>query len=451
MSRVAVSTTAGATPGAACRHGLPAVCRFANAAGGGCRWGDRCRYCHICERTSAYGRIRRALEDRRTAKVAKTETWPSGSGISSASADLPSFLGLLCTCPELLLEGPFGDALPASSLAALPCIHKSAAALVAGGAACLIWRTQLRRLGATGLQVSSAVTTALTVEELRRAVRVLSQVRFKSPWCLGTRQELDDAISAAEEAYESASYGATLFGFVCKYGHGSRNSAAGLPAEDVRVDEPARVDAVDVLEAAADRVQPDDGSQPNGGEEELLDTEEAGDRHNTEGPEEDEDEDEQQEEGSAEWALEVGARAGAGARDGTWVIAPGGGASWVVVPEVDGTCIEMPGGWRFRVAPVLVAKFATGDGADSREHLACRLRPFVLGARDAGPLPNRAAQFEAALFSATPGVCRFSALALQQGRELTRAESQRLLGGSQALRLVVAVKCSQRFWELPLK
>merc|ERR1712007_5249 len=131
----------------------------------------------------------------------------------------------------------------------------------------------------------------------------------------------------------------------------------------------------------------------------------------------------------------------------------------MLCPRMHAAPISLPDGAAFLVAPMLL--FAQGR---------CVLRPTLLSCKvDAGSMtmyPRQVLGFEcdAAVWSAS-SACRVQGLGLDENLHLTEQECAALFRSSRAsveggvgyrtllrttLRLVVAVRCTRRFWELPL-
>lgn len=126
---------------------------------------------------------------------------------------------------------------------------------------------------------------------------------------------------------------------------------------------------------------------------------------------------------------------------------PAGSPFEVVLPAVD-DMMKLPDGPYFLVAPII---YRCPFGADV-------LQPATLPMPSGPDLPQNL-QLEGALWSASPGVCAFENMKFEDRRTLTSDEVRALLGGSEAerpgitvdpkpLRVIVAIRCVQRFWQL---
>eukprot|EP00927_Polykrikos_kofoidii_P026535 TRINITY_DN23602_c0_g1_i1.p1 TRINITY_DN23602_c0_g1~~TRINITY_DN23602_c0_g1_i1.p1 ORF type:complete len:736 (-),score=139.10 TRINITY_DN23602_c0_g1_i1:110-2317(-) len=139
-----------------------------------------------------------------------------------------------------------------------------------------------------------------------------------------------------------------------------------------------------------------------------------------------------------------------------------------VLPEVLGDPLELPDGHRFSVALALVVEqhdrvlrhSLTGAIVDGHARVNLALMPAIKWDGHSGtPAGARNISFEASVWSASPSPPSRSrshappmldGVRLSQERGIsTEVFSQMLL--SKPLRAVIAVRCSQRFWDLPLK
>ncbi|CAK0864376.1 unnamed protein product [Prorocentrum cordatum] len=357
----------------ACCHGRPGACRFVDARGGGCRWGDACRFCHTCRRVSTYDRIREAISAarRRTSAAPPRQAAPPLQAAAPSSPSgcrrRASLTGLLTTCQELLLEGPLGAALPTAALAALARAQAPIALLMAGSGASAIWRLQVARLEESGLSLAPRLLSGLAPGEVRRTARALCQLRFKDRWHLETRDELDAAVEAVEAATAAAEPSHQLFAMACWYELGPGIDAATL------------VGSVSEEAAAGEEASP-----------ELV-------------------------------------------RQHARPRLP-------VFPQPAGAPLELPDGWRFRIVPALL----------TRPLLA--LRPMVVVLHSsADMMASCGVSYEARLWSASPQLCAFGGLGLQDERPLLAAEALELLAApAQLLHVVASVRCSRRFWDVPV-
>ncbi|CAE8637665.1 unnamed protein product [Polarella glacialis] len=363
----------------ACCHGKSGFCRFVNAAGTGCRFGEDCRHCHTCKRVTTFDRIKLSLSTRRLTGKAVAPVAASGIAVADAELRGPaaprsdqslrvSLSGLLSACQELFLEGPLGEALAAKSFCALLSTHAAAASLARGSAELVFWRLQLRRLRAAGLCVAPPLLEELASSELRRAVQALSAVRCKGGWNLSTKEELLEAADVAEAAREHAEDGAQLFGVSVHF--------AGRPAGHAN--------------------------------------EEAG--------------------GVDDEGVEASRRS-------TWV---------------EGGRFTLPDGAFCQLAPRIMW-FSHGSGE--------QLRRVILSNVHTQGVPA-GAHLEVQLWSAMPRICKLEALNLLQTATISDREVLALTGSAstrsgeseeqskaqqpEPLRIVAAVLCTQRFWQVPL-
>lgn len=206
-----------------CSHGKLGLCRFIDSRGLGCRFGDKCRFCHTCRRVTTFSRIQEALAKGRkvssTVVVAAPCEHPGASDTVSAMRRGGGFLSVLGTCPELVITGPLGAALPLEEILALVQIHPVAASLLLSSAAVLLWRLQLQRLcSPRGLVMAPELIAELAIRELHRTVRAFGAMMFKSTWCLATKQDLLESLEAIEAAREDSPQGSCLFAFTCNFG-----------------------------------------------------------------------------------------------------------------------------------------------------------------------------------------------------------------------------------------
>jgi len=453
--------TDAATAGTAlCCHGKRGACRFEGPRGGGCKWGEACFFCHVCTGVTTYSRIQKVLFSRRqqTAESAEASTSSSsnssthavvGTGSSKRPASF-SLLRLVGACPELLFEGPLGEALPPESLCIMPCASAAVATLVGSSGSLLLWRMQLRRLTSNGaFSMADALVESLSVGELRRATRALSELKAKSHWPIGTIADLEATIQAAEGAKRCISDG-TVFALTCRYSASGRYGHGGLPfvrqgtpafnelppdGQDASTgedddhavppgpaDEGAREDRPDDSPVAATGSEPAEGPLVDQNE---VTAELGSDAPLEELPVEDhaDDEDLVQEDEEPE-------------AGGVW-------ASQLAFPEFDGDAIRAPDDWHFRVAPVVVCTRGRRGEAVVVHRV---LKPIILGG---GSEVVRTVRHEVSLWSASPSVCAFEDLGLLEERPLSAAEASALLAG-RPLRVVAAVRCLQRFWDLSL-
>lgn len=370
-----------------CSHGKT-VCRFVDAQGRGCRWGDACHHCHHCERISGYDNLKKLLAGRRRGSAASSATAVGATSTQNLTGwTLPRLLG---ACPELIFEGALGQAVSSGSLAALFCTQRSTADLAAGSASACLWRSLLHRK-APGLSIEASLLASLPVPELRRCALALAPLRFKSAWRAESREELEAFASAAEKALDEAPESSSFFTFTCSFGGRGLWPPAGI--EDTAWSE----------SDGADGASDDD----------------------------------------------VGGEA----------------AERVVFPAVAGEPIQKAGGAHFRVVPVM-----RGERLNGSRGWSWVLRPIATLAADSLPAENSAGpatpparrdvDYEAYVWSASPRVCAFDGLGLHEERACTGDEAAALLGGHRAsraqrhtgsaLRIVAAVRCKQRFWDVAL-
>lgn len=227
---MASSTAASVASASLCEHGRRGPCRWVNPAGQGCKWGDGCHFCHVCRRVTTYNRIQQALASRRQSKSERViSALPEVVGfdllreqgqsrsleISDSASSLSSLIGC---CPELLLEGTLGEALPLNTLAALACVHIALGKLMTGGSSLVLWRLQFKRICAAGIHLADTVIEAFSLPELRRSTRALGSLHLKGVWHLESEEEVRSAVEAVEAARAGSPLGTSLFALACAYG-----------------------------------------------------------------------------------------------------------------------------------------------------------------------------------------------------------------------------------------
>eukprot|EP00928_Gymnodinium_smaydae_P017539 TRINITY_DN16710_c0_g2_i1.p1 TRINITY_DN16710_c0_g2~~TRINITY_DN16710_c0_g2_i1.p1 ORF type:complete len:516 (-),score=123.83 TRINITY_DN16710_c0_g2_i1:33-1580(-) len=486
-----------------CRHGKRGVCRFGRAA---CRWADSCHFCHICERVSTFDKIKRALSDgRRGPQGARHDVGSSRSGDLGAA----TLLRLLEVCPEVLLEGSLSDALPVATLGFLARAHGLVASLLLGPASLPLWRQRLRSLqpseaGSSGLVLSSSVFQSLEVAVVRRCVAILRNVTFKFRWRIRSRAELDALVDAAVAA-RVAQPGARMFALSCAFG--GRRGGHGIAghSDDDGDDARAPADGSGAGAAAAAAVS----SSAAGGaaaaddaRSEALEPEatsagpaDALARGHENADEEEEEEEEEEEMEEVEEEADNPRTQEALDSDGgdAWLAPPPSPASSsraaadvendgraaaredddeegseeelarsdmmfpavMIPPWINCEPIMLPDNRRFVVVPMLTFSHRSSQ----LNH--CALIPAILEGHGRppsmgwDPFTGRNFSVEASVWTVEPpqaGRVQLRGLGLDRAVELDPDEdagqAMRRIG---ALNLLVAVTCTRRYWELPLK
>jgi len=460
---------------ALCCHGKRGACRFEGPRGGGCKWGAACFFCHVCtDRVTTYNRIQKVLSSRRQKTTESTEAGSKSKCSSSSSApgalrpessrrpSALSLLGVVGACPELLFEGLLGEALPAASLCALPCASPAAASLVGSSGSLLLWRTQLRRLNSTGgLNVAAALVESLSVAELRRATRALSDLKAKSRWPIENLADLLATVEATEGAKRCISDGA-VFALTCRYSASGRIGHGGLPL--IRREDPFEFggfgEAPRNLQDAATGEDSDHAEHSGSGDEgEREDGHDDPPNAASSGEPTGRPSAYQNEASSDITAREdppgpppspespmteavVQGHADEGDLQENEPQTGGVWASQLAFPELDDDVIRAPNcEWHFRVAPVIVCTRGRRGEAVVVHRV---LKPIIVGGASQATVRH-----EASLWSATPSVCDFEDLRLLEERPLSFGEAAALLAG-RPLRVVAAVRCLQRFWDVSL-
>jgi len=423
------------------------VCRFVDRSGQGCRWGANCFFCHICERSSTYNRIQRCLAGRKDKVPGPTDETSQKRRLCRernepalgmpASAGQPPLLKMVSVCPELILEGALGKALAPAALSAMTCAHPTTARLMTGESAMLLWRGHLRCVGRGSLVISAKVVDRLTLQQLWRYTTALGRVVFKSIWHIEEHQELEVAVEAAEEAFSRASSGSTLFAFSSTYrsrGGGGR----GTQVRGANVSNTLEEVTTDV-DPNADHADTDADGRSDG-------------EHDT----------------SVADDLDSGAESEAPNNVRT------GRLLRFICPRVHGDAIQMLNGQQFKVAPVIVALDFPAENMRPPAGPQYKLMPMVLDSsiEHADPRPAISFKVEASLWSASSYLQDFKDAELHEQRPVSVSAISVLLGpgirrlsaagnpssdvegvqhGVGSLRTIAAVRCVQRFWDIPLK
>lgn len=466
-------THAASAAAAVCCHGKRGACRFEGPRGGGCKWGEACLFCHVCTGVTTYSRIQEVLSSRRQKTTESVEARSSSGSSSSALAACRagcsqrpaafSLLGLVGTCPELLFEGPLGEALLPVSLCVLPCTSAAVATLVGNSGSLLLWRMQFRRLNSHGgFNMAAALVESLNVGELRRATRALSELKAKSHWPIDNRADLLATVQAAEGARCCISDGA-VFALTCRYSNSGNIGHLGLPVfrrqGPLGVGEPlpdGQAEAAGEDDHAAHHGAADEGERENRHEDppaaatngeppgghSAYQSEVAEPGNDAAAREERPFEEAFPESPATEAVVEDHADDQDLLQDEP-VEAGGVWASQLAFPQFDGDAIRAPDDWHFRVAPVVVCTRGRRGEAVVIHRV---LKPIILGS---GSEVVRTVRHEVSLWSASPSMCAFEDLGLLEERPLSAAEASALLAG-RPLRVVAAVRCLQRFWDLSL-